>query len=154
MIMASKSMASINIIKGPNDVPDIAPASVLDDLSVALAGANISSSSPYSQSKATLEESCLGDSTIQAAEPPQTFHPFPRLPTERRYLGSMSSIPYKSHNRIQSVSKYGRSPSQLLDVSTQSQSQSHAASSLAPLRPSHLHFTIQPLPPLQGQIPT
>ena len=146
-------MASIKIIKGPNDVHDIAPASILDDLSGALAGANISSSSPYSQSKATLEGSCLQDSTLQAAEPPQTFHPFPRLPTERRYLRSMSSIPYKSHNRIQSVSKYGRSPSQLPDVASQSQSQSHAASSLAPLHPSHSHFTIQP-PPLQGQLPT
>tara|TARA_R110002060_G_scaffold2844_3_gene4666 strand:+ start:623 stop:1534 length:912 start_codon:yes stop_codon:yes gene_type:complete len=91
MDMASISMAIINIIKASKNVQDIAPSNIMNDLSVALAAANISSSTSFPPSEATSEETHPEGPAIQAAEPMQTFHPFSRLPTERQYPPSMST---------------------------------------------------------------
>ncbi|PVH78113.1 hypothetical protein DL98DRAFT_257881 [Cadophora sp. DSE1049] len=150
MSMANKTMGtstnSENLAsrspEASKSVPAITPSNVMNDLSVALANANISSPSS-SQGRFP------GNSEPRGDEPLQTFHPFPRLPTERKcplftlYQGTNTFSLAQGKLTIypQSASKSGPSPSDPPNVSTQSQSPSHPHP--PPTCPSNSRSTIQ-----------
>lgn len=76
----------------------------MNDLSVALAAANISSSTSFPPSEATSEETHPEGPAIQAAEPMQTFHPFSRKnPSVRLQIWTLA-LPLAEHLYTVSIS--------------------------------------------------